>query len=492
MNGDGLQGVAYQEVDEAYFTARALRPYAGVLSLWAIGVGAVISGHFSGWNLGLGFGWGSMFAATLVVTVMFAALAFSIAEMAAALPHAGGAYSYARSAMGPWGGFVAGVAQNIEYTFTAAVVVFFIGIYAVLSGMPGEYQPLVWIGCYGVFVGVNLFGAEASFRIAALITLTSLGCLVVFLIVAAPNMDFERWALDIGVSPEGALMGLPGGGPWFPAGVQGMLAALPFALWFFLGVEQIPLAAEEAFDPQKDMPRAILAAVATLAASAIAVVTIAPSLPPGSFGLKGSGAPVLEGLRALFGIASLQALAVIGIAALAASVQSVLYACSRQIYALSRAGYVPPSLSVVHPTNRAPQRALVAGAAIGLGAMLAVWFGFGPGPGSDIIGSVLFSAAILGAMLSYAMQAVSFVLLRNEMPLVERPFRSPLGVAGALIALAIAIVIFSVQIGEPAFQAGAAVAAGYFALALIYFAAFGRTGLVLSPEEEFALTEGRA
>src|SRR6185295_18413659 len=123
MNVEGPQGVTYSQVDEAYFTVRALRPYAGVFSLWAIGVGAVISGQYSGWNLGLGFGWGSMFVATVVVTIMFAALAFSIAEMAAALPHAGGAYSYARSAMGPWGGFVAGIAQNVEYTFTAAVLV---------------------------------------------------------------------------------------------------------------------------------------------------------------------------------------------------------------------------------------------------------------------------------------------------------------------------------------------------------------------------------
>lgn len=489
---DGLQGVAYRGVEDDYFMARVLRPYAGVFSLWAIGVGAVISGHFSGWNLGLGFGWGSMFVATIVVTVMFAGLAFSIAEMAAALPHSGGAYSFARSAMGPWAGLIAGVAQNIEYTFTAAVVVFFIGVYCgVLFDAAPEFQPALWVACYAIFFGVNLFGAEVSFRIAAVVTLVALGCLAIFLVVGAPNIDFSRWALNISVSDSGLVEASQGDSPWFPMGAQGVLAAMPFALWLFLGVEQIPLAAEETVDTHRDMPRAILAATATLAVSALLIVTITPSLPPGSFGLKASGAPVLEGLRTLLGIESLKTLSVVGIIALAASLQAVLYACSRQIYALSRAGYAPTALSVVHETNRAPQRALVAGSAIGLGAMLVTWFAFGPQQGSAVIGGLLFSAAILGAMISYGMQAASFVMLRVNLPLIERPFRSPLGLAGALVALVITVVIFCVQLTEPAFQAGAAIVGGYFLLALIYFVAVGRQSLVYSPEEAFAVSEGR-
>src|ERR1700722_11016413 len=95
---------------------RGLRRYAGAWHLWAMGVGAVISGDFFGWNYGLAAGgFGGMMLAVLVMTVMYLGLCFSIAEMSAALPHAGGAYSFTRTAMGPMGGYITGLAENMEY-----------------------------------------------------------------------------------------------------------------------------------------------------------------------------------------------------------------------------------------------------------------------------------------------------------------------------------------------------------------------------------------
>src|SRR5215831_3640489 len=97
--------IRYWRPDREYFTRRSLRRHAGVLHLWALGVGAVISGDFFGWNFGLiEGGFGGMLIALGVMTVLFAGLCFSIAEMSPALPHAGGAYSFARTSMGPWAG----------------------------------------------------------------------------------------------------------------------------------------------------------------------------------------------------------------------------------------------------------------------------------------------------------------------------------------------------------------------------------------------------
>src|SRR5215204_4630771 len=73
--------VAYASAGAGYFENRLLRRYAGVWSLRALGVGAVISGHFSGWNLGLANGWGSMLLATIIISVMYLGLTFSLAEM---------------------------------------------------------------------------------------------------------------------------------------------------------------------------------------------------------------------------------------------------------------------------------------------------------------------------------------------------------------------------------------------------------------------------
>ena len=95
--------VTYREAGQDYFEKRTLRRHAGVWSLWALGVAAVIAGDFFCWNFGLASGFGGLLVATLFITVMYYGLCYSIAEMSPALPHTGGAYSFARSAMGPWG-----------------------------------------------------------------------------------------------------------------------------------------------------------------------------------------------------------------------------------------------------------------------------------------------------------------------------------------------------------------------------------------------------
>lgn len=494
MADQGTQGVKYEKVGDEYFAQRKLRRYAGVFSLWALGVGAVISGHFSGWNFGLAFGWGSMFAATIVITIMYLGLTYSLAEMSPALPHTGGAYSFARSAMGPWGGFVTGVAENIEYVLTPAVVVFFIGSYmgAIMETGP-EIQPLFWIMGYAIFVGANLFGVELSFRVTVFVTLLALGCLIFFYVLALPNIDFAKNALNIGVGADGALVHLPeGGGPWFPSGINGVLAALPFAVWLYLAIEQLPLAAEESHDPRKDMPRGILLGIFTLMASAFLVLTLNSSLAPGAWGLKASGEPLLEGLRTLLGTDLAKVLAVIAIAGLIASFHAIIFAFGRQIYSLSRAGYFPRFLSVTHGKHQTPQAALIAGTVMGLGVMMFIWFVYGQEKGGAFIGAALLNMAVFGAMISYVMQAISFILLRLNMPHIERPYRSPFGIPGAVATLVIALVTIWFQVTDPAFQDPVLAVAGYYALTIVYFAIFGRTKLVLSPEEEFAMTKGKA
>ena len=171
------QGVEYVQVADHYFEKRGLRRYAGVWSLWALGVGAVISGDFFGWNFGLAAGgFGGLLIATLIITVMYAGLCFSIAEMTAALPHTGGAYSFARSAMGPWGAYITGLAENMEYILTPAVIVVGIGGYlGAIFGTPASVEPLWWLAAYAVFVGLNVAGVEATFRFTVVITALALG-----------------------------------------------------------------------------------------------------------------------------------------------------------------------------------------------------------------------------------------------------------------------------------------------------------------------------
>jgi len=186
-------GISYKQVGADYFEKRGLRRYAKVWSLWALGVGAVISGHYSGWNFGLANGFGSMLAALFIIAAMYWGLVFSLAEMSPALPHTGAAYSFARSAMGPWGGIFTGLAESIEYILTPAVIVFFIGSYmsAIFDTAP-QYQPLWWAFSYAVFLALNLLGVELSFRVSVFVTLGALAVLAIYWASALPAIDFHH------------------------------------------------------------------------------------------------------------------------------------------------------------------------------------------------------------------------------------------------------------------------------------------------------------
>ncbi|KQT54770.1 amino acid ABC transporter permease [Aureimonas sp. Leaf454] len=488
---DGTTGVSYKTADAAYFDKRGLSRYAGVWSLWALGVGAVISGHFSGWNFGFATGgWGGMLVAGMIIAVMYLGLTFSIAEMSPALPHTGAAYSFARTAMGPWGGFVTGLCENVEYVITPAVIVTFITAYVnSILGLDPAYSPFVWVAFYAIFLTLNIYGLELSFKVTLVITLISLAVLVFFWISAIPNIDFSRWALNIGVGPDGAAVELPeGNGPWFPFGFSGVLATLPFAVWLFLAIEQLPLAAEESVDPKRDMPRGIMLGMATLILSAFMIVLLNPSLPGvGSFHLGSALEPLLDGFKAVYGDGGVVLLGCVALTGLIASFHTILYAQGRQVYSLSRAGYFPTFLSVTHKTFKTPHVAMIAGALVGLSVMLTIWFALGAEQGGAAIGTILLNMAVFGAMFSYILQALSFILLRRNMPQIERPFRSPLGIPGAVLTIAIAIVTLFYQVQDPNFFKGVVWVALWFAVAIAYFALVGRHKLILSPEEEFAI-----
>lgn len=485
-------GVTYTAVDESYFEARRLRRHARVWSLWALGVGAVISGHYSGWNLGLAQGFGSMVLATIVIAVMYLGLTFSLAEMSPALPHTGGAYSFARTAMGPWAGYVTGVAENVEFVLTPAVIVYFIGTYltAIFDTSPA-FQPVYWVLGYALFVTLNILGVELSFRVTVAVTVMALAVLAFFYVsvLASGQLDVARFALNIG--PGGA--DLPnGGGPWLPFGLYGVLASLPFAVWLFLAIEQLPLAAEESHDPQRDMPKGIIAGICTLILSAFLVLFLNAGIAPGAAGLAKSGEPLLDGFRTLYGSGAAKGLALVALVGLVASFHTIIFAFGRQIYSLSRAGYFPRFLSVTHGERRTPHIALVAGAVIGLAVMMVVWASAGAEAGGAFIGGTLLNMAVAGAMLAYFMQGMSYIQLRRRFPHIHRPYVSPFGTAGAMATMGIAAVTLAFQLTDPVFRTGVIGVAIYYAVMIAYFFFVGRNRLILSPEEEFALSKGTA
>ncbi|HTU45192.1 MAG TPA: amino acid permease [Bryobacteraceae bacterium] len=459
----------------AYFERRLLRRHARAFHLWALGVGAVISGDFFGWNFGLAEGFGGMLIALAIMTVLFGGLCFSIAEMCPALPHAGGAYSFARTAIGPWGGYITGLAENMEYILTPAVIVVGIGSYlgAVFS-TPSAWAPLWWLACYIVFVAFNIAGVELSFRLSLIVTICALTILAIFFVGAIPKFNLHKWALqDLG---------------WLPHGPAGIFRALPFALWVYLGIEQLPLAAEESHDPIRDMPKGILLGLATLILFAFLTVILNAGIAPGVREVDRSNEPLFLAFRTIFGNgATARLLALLGCAGLIASFHAIIFAYGRQIYSLSRAGYFPTWLSLTHGTRQTPARALITGSIVGYLAACVIYFAGQSSP----IGAILLNMAVFGAVLAYVLQMVSFIRLRLLFPNIVRPYRSSLGIPGAALAIAISIATLATLFLNHDYRPGVVGAVTWFLLGIAYFGLHGRNQLVLAPEEQFA-EEARA
>jgi ethanolamine permease len=391
--------------------------------------------------------------------------------MSPALPHAGGAYSFARTSMGPWAGYITGLAENMEYILTPAVIVVGIGGYlGAIFGTPSAWEPAWWLLCYGVFVALNIWGVEMTFHVSVAVTLIALAVLAVFWAGAVPHFDLRRWAA-----------------PYFPSAIHPVAATvleLPFALWLYLGIEQLPLAAEESHDPKQDMPRGILYGLVTLIAISFLTVILSVGMAPGAAKIATSNEPLFLGFQTIFGAGlKSRVLALVACTGLIASFHTIIFAYGRQIYSLSRAGYFPTWLSVTHGTRHTPHRALLAGSALGFAAALVIHLV----PQGSPVGAVLLNMAVFGAVIAYILQMASFIVLRVRFPRIERPYVSPIGIAGAAVAAAIAALTLFTLFRNPDYNKGVIGAGIWFLLGLTYYAAIGRHRLVLAPEEESAL-----
>jgi ethanolamine permease len=197
-----------------------------------------------------------------------------------------------------------------------------------------------------------------------------------------------------------------------------------------------------------------------------------------------SNEPLSLGFRTIFGD-GMQAklLALAACTGLIASFHAIMYAYGRQIYSLARAGYFPYWLSATHPTRKTPHRALIMGAVLGFATALAIQYL----PHNSPVAGVLLNMAVFGAVIAYVFQMLSFLLLRLHHASIERPFVSPLGIAGAATAIVISTVTLLALFLNPDYRPGAWGALIWFLCGLLYFALHARKGLIRSPEEEFAL-----
>jgi ethanolamine permease len=463
------QGADYENVGSEYLEQRQLQKgAAGWVLLAGLGVAYVISGDFAGWNFGLAEGgWGGLLIATLLMATMYTAMVFGLAELSSTIPTAGGGYGFARRAMGPWGGFATGTAILIEYAIAPAAIATFIGGY--VESLIGIGGIVVYLFFYLVFVGIHLYGVGEALKLMFAITAIAVVALAAFVVGMIPLFDPSNL---FNIEPTNAV----GASSFLPFGLVGIWAALPYAIWFFLAIEGVPLAAEESRDPERDMPKGLIAGMLTLLIFAALILVFGPGAA-GSAAIQDSDNPLPLAVETAYGGGNALStfINIAGLAGLIASFFSIIFAYSRQTFALSRAGYLPRLLSVTGG-RRTPWVALVVPGIIGF--LLAL-------TGN---GAILINIAVFGATISYVLMMLSHILLRRNEPDLERPYRTPGGMATSGVALVLGVLaVIATFIVDPT---AAFITLGVYVLFLAYFGLYSRHHLVAqAPEEEFATIE---
>ena len=388
--------------------------------LWGLGVGYVISGMYFGWNLGLEKGGTLGLAiATGFIILMYVAFTFSYAELACSLPRAGGAFVYAGRALGPDLGFIAGMAQNIEFIFAPPAIAFAIGAYFNLFF---PQLPIIGIAIfvYLAFTALNIYGIKAAASFELFITVLAVGELLLFAGVTLPHFSAAKFMEDA-----------------FPNRWSGVFAAIPFAIWFFLGIEGVANVAEETINPQKTILKGFGSAILTL------VVLCLLSFS-GSVGVAGwkavvytddgsaSDSPlplalahIVSGDNILYHL-----LITVGLFGLVASFHGIILAAGRSSFEFGRAGHAPHPLGRIHPKFQTPANALLVNMLIGIVALLT-------GKTAEII-----TLSVFGALTLYILSMVALLRLRKKEPALERPFKVPLFPFLPMMALVIAVISF--------------------------------------------------
>lgn len=407
--------------------------------LWGLGVGYVISGMYFGWNLGLEKGGtGGMAVATLFIIILYVCFTFSFTELACAIPKAGGAFDYAKRALGDDIGFLTGMAQNIEFIFAPPAIAFAIGAYFNLF-FPQIPILAIAIFSYLLFTALNIWGVKAAASFELVITIFAVGELLLFSGITLPYLRLENLQQDP-----------------FTNGWQGVLAAIPFAIWFFLGIEGVANVAEETVHPQKAILKGFGSAILTLVI--LCVLTFVSAVGVGGWRAvvyKADGtisdSPLPLALGKVVGAGHLlyHLLITVGLFGLIASFHGIILAAGRSTFEFGRVQFAPAFLGKVHVRFRTPANALLANMVLGIVALLT-------GRTAEII-----TISVFGALTLYALSMIALLRLRRKEPDLPRPFKTPFYPWLPILALAISLFSF----------AALTVFNGF--LALVYFTLIG-------------------
>jgi basic amino acid/polyamine antiporter, APA family len=357
-----------------------------------------------------------VFAVWIFGGLLTLAGALSYAELAAALPEAGGEYTYLREAYGPMWGFLYGWTQmwvaksgsiaTLATAFFYYLTTFFPAMDAVFYRIPLPLGPgggllefrygqllamalilaLAWLNYYGVKLGGNVQVTVTVVKVA----------LIAFIIVAG---------LAFGTAHAAPIA------PPAPLTTAGFFAALVAALWAYDGWNNVSMVASEVRDPQRNLPRALI--WGTAGVIAIYMLANAAYFHVLSASEVGSSTRVAaEMMRRILGAPGEAAVSIAAMISIFAALNGSILSGSRVPYAAARDGYFFAPVARVHPVHRTPSVSILA--LCGWAALLVLSGRY----------EQLFTYVIFASWILYGMTTAAVIVLRKKRPDLYRPYRT--------------------------------------------------------------------
>jgi len=388
----------------------------GPMHIWALGVGIVIVGEFMGWNFAIAKG-GSLgaIAACWIIGIMYLCLVMVNTEMGCVIPEAGGQYAMAKYFLGPMAAFNIGLMLVFEYVMLEAADALVVG--EILKTLSPDVQALPYvILSLLVLTYINYRGVYETLTLNFVIT--AIAFVTIFILLFSTRFYSETESL---LQIKNLTNGLPYG--W-----MGIIGALQFGVWFYLGIEGTALAAEECRSTSRSLPIGAIVGTITLLVGATTTWLVCSGLVEA--GVLGSSVyPLFDAARAVGNPFVINALFTGTILSCMASANGCITDSSRAWYAMSRDTLIPEIFGVLHPKYKTPYRAIL--------FLLPIAIAFGYTGMLDQV--VTFS--ILSALLVYIMSAIMMVKFRLMYPMgtIQREYVSPFHPIPSIILMVIAV-----------------------------------------------------
>lgn len=407
----------------------------GPAHVWALGVGIVLVGEYMGWNFAVGKG--GAYAALIAcwfAGLLYTCVAMIDSEVTSTVAAAGGQYTQAKHIIGPLMAFNVGLYLVFAYTMLEAANAITLGYLvsqvAAISGYEGELNQTPFIVLTILFLAwLNYRGVLATLTFNLVITAVAFIAIIVIFLSTLTGTTAMNHA------------GLMSGPAALPYGAIGVVAAMHFGLWYYLGIEGTTQAAEEVRSPPRALPFGTMAGIITLLIAATLTWYVCTGILPWEFlgdGVNGSVAPLFDSAR-LSGSTFLMVLLGIGtLFSTMASANGCINDASRAWFSMGRDHYLPAWFGAVHPKHRTPYRSIVFLVPIALIFAL----------GAPLDQVITFS--ILSGLLGYTFMPINVILFRRKWPLdtIKRGYVHPFHPIPAIVLLCLcAVTYFAVFLG---------------------------------------------